>query len=64
MTLTRSHPPPREGRRGRGDRAASLVEYCLMIALIAAVCIGALTSFGGESANSVDNQADRIITAG
>jgi hypothetical protein len=35
-----------------------------MLALIAAVCIGALSFFGGQSANSVDNSADRIVTAG
>lgn len=64
MTFTRSHPPPQVRRRGRGDRAASLVEYCLMIALIAAVCIGALTYFGGQSSNSVGNSADLISTAG
>jgi len=64
MTITRSHPPPRGQRRRRGERAASLVEYCLMIALIAAVCIGALSFFGAQSGNSVDNSADRIVTAG
>jgi Flp pilus assembly pilin Flp len=64
MTVTRSHPPPQPKRRGRGDRAASLVEYCLMIALIAAVCIGALTYFGGASGNSVNNSANLISTAG
>jgi hypothetical protein len=35
-----------------------------MIALIAAVCIGALSFFGAQSGNSVDNSADRIVTAG
>jgi Flp pilus assembly pilin Flp len=62
MTITRSHPPPQG--RGRGERAASLVEYALLLALIAAVCIGALTYFGGQSGNSVNNSADRIVTAG
>ena len=64
MIFTRSHPPPRPRQRGRGDRAASLVEYCLMIALIAAVCIGALNYFGDESGNSVNNSANLISTAG
>ena len=30
------------------DRGASLVEYALLIALIAIVCIGAVTLLGGE----------------
>lgn len=36
----------------RGDRGASLVEYSLLLAMIAVVCIGAVTFFGGETADA------------
>ncbi len=63
MTLTRSHSPPTR-RRGRGDRAASLVEYAMVIALIAFVCITAISFFGSSNAGSVNSSADSIVTAG
>jgi Flp pilus assembly pilin Flp len=53
---------PRFGRRGQ--LGASLIEYVLMIAMIAIVCIGALTYFGGSSRNSTDRSASCIVTAG
>ena len=42
-----------DGRRGTrfGDRGASLVEYSLLLAMIAVVCIGAVTFFGGQTAD-------------
>jgi hypothetical protein len=43
---------------------ASLIEYVLMIAMVALVCIGALTYFGGTSGNSADRSAQCIMTAG
>ena len=30
------------------ERGASLVEYCLLVGLIALVCVGAVTFFGGR----------------
>lgn len=45
------------------DRGASLVEYSLLVALIAIVCIGALTFFGGESGNSLNSSRDCIEAA-
>jgi Flp pilus assembly pilin Flp len=63
MNVTRSHSPPRP-RRGLGERAASLVEYCLMIALIALVCVGAISYFGSNSSGSVNDSADDIVNAG
>ena len=38
-------------RFGRTERGASLVEYVLLVSLIAVVCIGAIT-FLGNSADS------------
>lgn len=52
----------RLARRGQ-DLGASLVEYALLIALIAAVCIGALTFFGSQNSGSVDDSASKIVNA-
>ncbi|MFM7068957.1 MAG: Flp family type IVb pilin [Actinomycetes bacterium] len=35
----------------RTERGASLVEYALLVALIAVVCIGAVTFLGGSAKN-------------
>jgi Flp pilus assembly pilin Flp len=63
MTCFRSHSPP-PGRRARGERAASLVEYAMMVALIAFVCITAISFFGSNNSGSVNSSADSILTAG
>jgi len=56
---------PTEATTSRWDDAgASLVEYALLLALIAVVCIGALSFFGGTSSGSVNSSADSIIVAG
>ncbi len=54
--------PGRLRRRcGRlGDAGASLVEYALLLALIAIACFGALTYFGGQSHNSVGHSSNCI----
>ena len=46
------------------ERGASLVEYALLVALIAVVCIGALVYFGGTGQNSIQNSKNSIINAG
>ena len=46
-----------------GDSGASLVEYTLLMTLIALVCLAALTAFGSTNSDSVDNSASRIVTA-
>ena len=51
-------------RRMKGERGASLVEYALLVALIAVVCIGALVYFGGTGQNSIQNSKNSIINAG
>ena len=48
----------------RDETGASLVEYALLLALIAAVCIGAIGYFGSHSGNSVDTSTSRIVAAG
>jgi Flp pilus assembly pilin Flp len=64
MTFTRIHAPPQWRRRARDERAASLVEYVMMIALIAFVCITAISFFGSENAGSVNDSASMIVDAG
>ena len=39
-------------KRLSGDDGATMVEYCLMVALIALVCVGAVTVLGGNTNNS------------
>jgi Flp pilus assembly pilin Flp len=39
------------------------VEYALLLALIAFVCIGALQFFGGTNGGSVSRSANSIVTA-
>ena len=41
--------------RVRSERGASLVEYALLVALIAVVCIGAVTFLGREVGNSLSD---------
>lgn len=49
---------------GQNERGAALVEYALLLALIAVVCIGALTLLGGGSKSKFSNIAGQIQNAG
>ena len=40
-----------QAKLNRGDEGASLVEYALLVALIAVVCIAAVTTLGEEAAD-------------
>jgi hypothetical protein len=54
-------------RRRHDERGANLVEYALLIALIAIVCIGAVSMFGGETSDGprgVNRSASMIVNAG
>lgn len=44
----------------RNERAASLVEYALLIALIATVCIGAVFVLGGTVGDEFDSFNDEF----
>jgi Flp pilus assembly pilin Flp len=46
------------------EDGASLVEYALLIALIAVVCVAAITQFGGSNGSGIDRSADSIVNAG
>lgn len=48
-------------RLNRDDRGASLVEYALLVALIAVVCIGAV-SFLGSSASTKFSSVGQSIS--
>jgi pilus assembly protein Flp/PilA len=45
---------------GKDDAGASLVEYALLLALIAVVAIGALTFLGGAVSNTLNNVGQQI----
>jgi pilus assembly protein Flp/PilA len=45
---------------GKDDKGASLVEYALLLALIAVVAIGALIFLGGAVNNTLHNVANTI----
>ncbi len=47
-------------RLDAGQRGASLVEYSLLVALIAVVCVGAVTFFGGELSSSISTAGDSL----
>ena len=42
------------------ERAASLVEYALLIALISAVCIAAVTTLGSHASTTLNTAATSI----
>jgi pilus assembly protein Flp/PilA len=46
--------------RCRTDRGASLVEYALLVALIAVVCIAAVTLLGQNASSKFSNVASAI----
>jgi pilus assembly protein Flp/PilA len=54
--------PYLRARFGNDERGASLVEYALLVALIAVVCIGAVSFIGG-SAKSKFNTVGSSISA-
>ena len=47
-------------RRPRTDRGASLVEYALLVALIALVCVAAVSFFGQQTSSSFNSAATSL----
>ena len=47
-------------RFGRTERGASLVEYVLLVSLIAVVCIVALTALGNNASDKFDEVGSSI----
>lgn len=57
----RNQPDPDEPVPDRRhERGASLVEYALLIALIAVVCIGAVTLLGRNSSTKMRSAGDGV----
>lgn len=46
--------------RIRDERGASLVEYALLLALIAVICIGAITLIGNNASNKLSQVASNL----
>ena len=60
-----SHPDPDlQPLRLRDDRGASLVEYALLVALIAIVCLLAIAFFGSSLSGSLDRSGQSIVSVG
>ncbi len=53
-----------QARFTKSERGAALVEYALLLALIAVVCIVALTTLGGQASSKFDEVGDSIAAAG
>jgi pilus assembly protein Flp/PilA len=49
-----------QARFGDTERGASLVEYALLVALIAVVCIAAITFLGEEASKKFSSVGDAI----
>ena len=52
--------PYLRARLGRSERGAALVEYALLIALIAVVCIAAITLLGKNANDKFSQVASKI----
>ncbi len=52
--------PWMRARFGTTERGAALVEYALLLALIAVACIVALTFLGGQAANKFSKVGNSI----
>ncbi len=54
MDIFKTIAPYLRARFGNTERGAALVEYALLLALIAVVCIVALTTLGGKASSKFD----------
>ena len=52
--------PYLRARFGRNERGAALVEYALLVALIAVVCIAAITLLGKSASSKFSQVASQI----
>jgi Flp pilus assembly pilin Flp len=51
-------------KRLSGDEGSSLVEYALLVSLIALVCVSALVFFQKSTSNSLSRTANSVAAAG
>ena len=62
---TRTPFRPQVSRRLlRSDRAASLVEYALLVALIAIVCFAAIVFLGDSASTKISTTGNSVAQAG
>jgi pilus assembly protein Flp/PilA len=52
------------GRATSDERGASVVEYALLVSLIAVVCLAAVAVLGGSVFNLFDSSGSSIVQAG
>ena len=52
--------PYMRARFGQSERGASLVEYALLVALIAVVCIAAITLLGKNASSKFSTVASQV----
>ena len=48
------------GRLLQDEEGATMVEYALMVALIAAICVAAVTLLGGKANTTFNNAASKM----
>ncbi len=60
MDIFRTIAPYLRARFGTTERGAALVEYALLLALIAVVCIVALSALGGKASSKFDRIGDSL----
>ncbi len=53
-----------QARLSTTEKGAALVEYALLLALIAVVCIAALDALGSDASDKFDSVGDSISQAG
>lgn len=51
-------------RTETGEKGASLIEYALLVALIAMVCLVAITYFGSATGGRLSSSGSSIVNAG
>lgn len=59
-TPTAAPTSPAVGAGRRRDRGASMVEYAMLIALIAIVCMSAVTLFGDNTRGSLSRSSNSV----
>jgi Flp pilus assembly pilin Flp len=60
-----SHCSPGQRRpRWKGDDGASLIEYALLVALIAFICVSALVYFQQATSTSLSKSSSSLTNAG
>jgi len=60
MDIYRNIAPYLRARFGDTERGAALVEYALLLALIAVVCIVALTTLGNKASSKFNNVGNSL----